>query len=175
MVAREREAITSSKEGALLIDDLAEWLGEQVGADPEMDAVRRAHPDPDRIPSQVALGYFLLQPTTKRVEFEPEKLLVDGKGSLGWDLALAQAHRDGEASLAGRPGEDPDYRFAVVQAEMYRRHLKAAVADFDAVPLSRYLAHFARWYRDEDRPPEVERVAQGVFDEGLRGLGLAGS
>ena len=173
MVARERQAITSSKEGALLIDDLAEWIEEEVEAEPELAAVARSHPHPDRIASQVALGYFLLQQTTKRVEFEPEKLLAQDNTSLGWELARAQAHRGGSAALAGsRPAEDPDYRFAVIQSQMYRRHLKAAVAEFDPVPLARYLAHFARWYGEAERAPEVERVVQTVLEEGARGLGL---
>jgi arginyl-tRNA synthetase len=173
MVARERQAITSSKEGALLIDDLAEWIEAKIETDPDRAAVARAHPHPDRIPAQVALGYFLLQPTTKRVEFEPEKLLLEDNTSLGWELARAQAHRGGATSLIGsRPAEDPDYRFAVIQSQMYRRHLQAAVTEFDPVPLARYLSHFARWYGDAERPPEVERVAQAVIDQGLRGLGL---
>jgi arginyl-tRNA synthetase len=173
MVARERQAITSSKEGALLIDDLIDWLEEEIAADPGWDAIRRAHPAGEQIPAQVALGYFLLQPTSKRVEFEPWKLLRGGKGSLGWDLARAQAHRGGAARLAGeRPAEDPDYRFAVVQSENHRRHLRGAVESFDAVPLARYLDHFARWYEERERAPQVERVAQTVLAQGSRGLGL---
>jgi len=175
MVARENTSITSSKEGALLIDDLAEWLEEEIDHDPEGAEVRANHPHPDRLPARVALGYFLLQPTTKRVEFEPEKLLRAEKDSLGWDLARAQAHR-GTAALAGeRPAEDADYRFAVVQSEMYRRHLGAAVESFDAVALARYLAHFARWYRAGERAPEVDRVVQAVLEQGTRGLGLEGA
>ncbi|HUB98286.1 MAG TPA: hypothetical protein VMS11_00525 [Solirubrobacterales bacterium] len=173
MVARERQAITSSKEGALLIDDLAEWIEAEVGADPERAAIARAHPFPERIPAQVALGYFLLQQTTKRVEFEPEKLLVEDNTSLGWELARAQAHRGGSTTLTGaRPAADPDYRFAVVQSELYRRHLKSAVADFEPVPLARYLSHFARWYGEAERPAEIEAVVQAVLDQGARGLGL---
>ncbi|MGV1048035.1 MAG: hypothetical protein ACOYD4_05865 [Solirubrobacterales bacterium] len=173
MVARERQAITSSKEGALLIDDLADWLEEEIAAEPEWDAIRRAHPAGERIPPRVALGYFLLQPTSKRVDFEPWKLLREGKGSLGWDLARAQAHRGGEAALAGeRPAADPDYRFAVVQSQMYRRHLRSAVEEFDVLPLARYLSHFARWYEEDERPPQVERIVQTVLEQGTRGLGL---
>lgn len=174
MVARQKRAITSSEEGALLIDDLIERLEGELASDPERAAIRRAHPYPDRVASQVALGYFLMQPTTKRVEFEPERLLED-KGSLGWDLARAQAHRGGAATLAGGPAEDPDYRFAVVQSEMYRRHLRSAVEEFDSVPLARYLSHFARWYREAERAPEVEQVVLPVLDRGLRGLGLEGA
>lgn len=175
MVARQKRAITSSEEGALLIDDLVERLEGELESAPELATIRARHPDPDRVAAQVALGYFLMQQTTKRVEFEPERLLED-KGSLGWDLARGRAHRDGSARLApGRPAEDPDYRFAVVQSEMYGRHLRAAVESFDVVPLARYLSHFARWYREAERAPEVERVVQPVLDRGLRGLGLEGA
>lgn len=176
MVARQKRAITSSQEGALLIDDLAEWLEEELEADPERAAIRRNHPHPERVAPQIALGYFLLQQTSKRVEFEPEKLLEEDKGSLGWDVARAQAHRGGSAPLAGeRPARDPNYRFAVVQAEQYRVHLRSAVEEFDPVPLSRYLAHFARWYREEERSPRVEAVVQPVLEQGLHGLGLDGA
>jgi len=174
MVARDRTSITSSKEGALLIDDLGEWLDEQIAAEPGRAEVRRGHPHSERIPAQVALGYFLLQPTAKRVDFEPEKLLRE-KGSLGWDLARAQAHGGSAALAAERAAEDPDYRFAVVQSQLYRRHLRSSVESLDVVPLARYLSHFARWYREDERSPEVERVVRTVIDGGVRGLGLEGA
>jgi arginyl-tRNA synthetase len=175
MVARENESISSSKKGALLIDELVEWLEEVMSADPELAEVMASHPHPETVPAQIALGYFLLQPTTKQVKFGREKLLREGKGSLGWDLARAQAHH-GSASLRGeRPAEDSDYRFAVVQSEHYRVHLRSAVEEFDVAPLSKYLSHFARWYREDERAPEVEGVVQPVLEQGLRGLGLEGA
>jgi arginyl-tRNA synthetase len=174
MVARQKRAITSSEEGALLIDDLVEWLDEELATDPGRAAIRGAHPHPDRVAAQVALAFFLLQQTSKRVEFEPPKLLDDDR-SLGWDLVRAQAQPGGNAVLAGPAAADPAYRFAVVQAQMYRVHLRSAVDSLDVVPLARYLSHFARWYREAERPPEVERVVQGVLDRGVRGLGLEGA
>jgi arginyl-tRNA synthetase len=175
MVARDRASITSSKEGALLIDDLGEWLGEQIETDPELAEVGRGHPDAGRLPARVALAYFLLQPTAKRVDFEPDKLLRGGKGSLGWDLARAQVH-PGTAALSGeRAAEDADYRFAVVQSELYRRHLRSSVESLDVAPLARYISHFARWYSEDERSPEVERVVRTVLDQGVRGLGLEGA
>ncbi len=177
MVARENRSISSSKEGALLIDQLTEWIDRETSSDPAHAEVRRRHPDPDRVPAQVALGFFLLQENAKRVEFEPEKLLREGRGSLGWDLALAEAHGPGRAAeaAAGRPADDADYRFAVVQSQLYRVHLGTAVRDFDYLPLARYLSHFSRWYRERERAPGVGRVALPVLERGLRGLGLEGS
>jgi len=174
MVARDRTSITSSKEGALLIDDLADWLEREIEGDPERAEVWRSHAEADRLPSRIALAYFLLQPTAKRVDFEPEKLLREEKGSLGWDLARAQAHQ-GTAPPAAERAKDADYRFAVVQSELYRRHLRSSVEGLDVIPLARYVSHFARWYREDERSPEVERVARTVLDQGVRGLGLEGA
>lgn len=174
MVARENESISSSKKGALLIDELVEWLEEVLG-EGELAEVMASHPHPETVPAQVALGYFLLQPTTKQVRFGKEKLLREGKGSLGWDLARAQAHH-ASAELTGEsPAADPDYRFAVVQSQHYRVHLRSAVDEFDVAPLSKYLSHFARWYREDERAPEVEAVVQPVLEQGLKGLGLEGA
>lgn len=172
MVARHKEAITSSKEGAQLIDDLTEWVEGRIAADPELDEVRRRHPDPDRIAPRVALGYFLQYPSTKRIDFEPSKVLQLDQ-SLGWNLARAEAQIGGDAPLAGdRPSEDPDYRFAVVQSQMHRRHLRSSVEGLDVLPLARYVSHFSRWFQESERSPQVERAAQAVIARGARGLGL---
>jgi arginyl-tRNA synthetase len=182
MVARRNEAVSSSKKGALLIDDMVEWVDRQIAADPELERVRRAHPHPDRVAARVIMAWFLLTATSKGVEFEPE-LLFEPERSLGWDIVVAQAHRAavpvgagvaGGVAVADEGAADPDYRFAVVQSELYRRHLRSAVTDLDPVPLARYLSHFARWYRSSGGPlaPRVEAVAQAVLDQGVRGLGL---
>jgi arginyl-tRNA synthetase len=181
MVARRNEAVSSSKKGALLIDEMVEWADESIAADPALEEVRRAHPQPDRVAARVILAWFLLQTTSKGVEFEPE-LLFEPERSLGWDIVCAQAHRSGVAVGAGASGGggvgadggagDPDYRFAVVQSELFRRHLRSSITELDPVPLARYLSHFARWYSSEERSPRVEAVAQSVLDEGVRGLGL---
>jgi arginyl-tRNA synthetase len=175
MVARDNESISSSKKNAELVDSLVEWLEQQLAEDPERSQTMEQHPRPEAVPAQVALGYFLLQPTTKQVEFGNEKLLREGKGSLGWDLARAQAHHAAGEIRGERPADDPDYRFAVVQSEHYRVHLRSAVESFDVAPLSKYLSHFARWYREDERAPEVEGVVQPVLEQGLRGLGLEGA
>lgn len=166
MVARSNEAVSSSKEGALLIDDLVEWAEDRLLADPELAEVRSRHPQPERMAARIVLAFFLLQTTSKRVEFEPE-LLFEPERSLGWDIVCAQARRGTDGAA-----DDLDHRFAVVQSELFRRHLRSAVADLDPVPLARYLSHFSRWYLAADRSPRVDAVAQAVLDEGVRGLGL---
>jgi arginyl-tRNA synthetase len=177
MVARTGEAVSSSKEGALLIDDLVEWAEDQLLTNPELAEVRAAHPQPERIAARLVVAWFLLQPTAKRIEFEPE-LLFETERSLGWDIVRAQAARSlvpigGGACGGARSGaKDPDYRFAIVQAELFRRHLGSVVGDLDPLALARYLSHFARWHAAGDHSPRVDAIVQAVLDEGVRGLGL---
>ncbi|MGH2911671.1 MAG: arginine--tRNA ligase [Solirubrobacteraceae bacterium] len=172
MVAQQKRAVSSSDEGGLLIDDLIEWVESQVDANPAMHEIKRMHPAPERIPAQVALGYFLPYPVTPRVEFDTDKLL-QGRESLGWDLVAARSHRGTLATTPGhRPAEDPDYRCAVVQSEIYRRHLRLAVERYDVTPLALYLRHLARWYMESERSSHVERVIHTLLDRSARGLGL---
>jgi len=172
MVAQQKRAVSSSDEGGLLIDDLIEWIETQIDSDPAMREVRRAHPAPERIPAQIALGYFLPYPMTPRVDFETAKLLTE-RESLGWDLVRARATRGTQASSsARRPAEDPDYRSAVVQSEIYRRHLRLAVERYDVTPLALYLRHLARWYMESERSSHVERVIHTLLDRSAQGLGL---
>ncbi len=171
MVAREREKIASSKKDALLIDHLVEWIDEQIEADAARDAVRRGHPSPDKVASQVALGYFLLHSATKRVDFEPERLLADDK-ALGWDLVRARSRNGNGATDDDAPELDPDYRFAVVQAETYGRLLGRVTETLEVAPLARYASHLARWQLEEKRAPHVQRVVNSTLDRAARGLGL---
>jgi len=176
MVSKEKQTIASSKKDALLIDDLAEWIDTEIEAEDERAAVRQRHPSPERIAPQVALGFFLMHPTGKRVEFEPGKLLA-ADHSLGWDLARAQTRNGGSNANAngasrGDLAQDPEYRFAVVQSEMYRRHLRQAVEKLDVMQLARFASHLSRWYLERERDPHVERAIQTVLDRSARGLGL---
>jgi hypothetical protein len=170
MVSSQKRALTSSA-GALLIDELTDWLDAQIDADPERRAVRRRHPCPERVAAQVALGYFLPYPVSPDIDFDVSKLL-SGEESLGWDLARARAHHGGASVVGGRPVDDRDYRFAVVQSELYRRYLRLAVRRLDVRPLAHYLKHLARWYLECDRAEPVEHVVHTLLDRSARGLGL---
>jgi arginyl-tRNA synthetase len=172
MVARQKRALASS-EGALLIDDLLEWLDAQIDGDPKRREIRRAHPSPERVAAQVALGFFLHQPAAADVEFDPDTLL-GGEESLGWDIARARAHHSPDVSGGARPAEDPDYRFAVVQSELYRRYLRLTVERLDVWPLAHYLKRLIRWYLQSDRGEHVQGVMQTLLDRSERGLGLEG-
>ncbi len=170
MVARQKRAIASS-EGALLIDDLIEWLDERIDEVPAWRALRLGHPAPERIASQVALGYFLPYPVARPIDFEPEHLLRE-TDSVGWDLVRARAHRGTIKTDTTRPADDPEYRFAVVQSELYRQHLRLAVERLDVTQLALYLKHLARWHLERDRGEHVERVVHTLLDRSARGLGL---
>ncbi len=185
MVSRQKRALASS-EGALLIDDLIEALDKQIDASPAGRAVRHGHPFPERLASEIALGYFVSYPVAPPIDFEPLQLLDDGE-SLGWDVVRARARHSGAPANGGRskpgdtplrrkspvrPADDPDYRFAVVQAELYRRYLRLAVQRYDVGPLALYLKHLARWYMERPRGEHVERVVQTLLDRGARGLGM---
>ncbi len=170
MVAGQKRAVISSADGALLIDDLIEWLDEQIDADDAMRAVRRGHPTPERIAAQIVLGYFLPHPITPPVAFAPERLLSQGE-SVGWDAVRARATR-GTGIGSHTPARDQDYRFAVVQSELYRRYLRIAVERFDVRPMAHYLKHLAQWYLERERSNHVERVVHTLIDRGARGLGL---
>jgi arginyl-tRNA synthetase len=171
MVSKQAESVSSSKKNALLIDELAEWI-EQAMEEEERARVRLGHPVSEAIVPQVALGYFLMHTNTKPLDFEPEKLMRPEQ-SLGWDLARARAHNGAGANgRAAEPAQDPDYRYAVVQSEMYRRHLQQAVDRLDVSPLAKYASHLSRWYVEEDREPHVQEAIQAALAQAARGLGL---
>jgi arginyl-tRNA synthetase len=169
MVSTDSRALTSSA-GALLIDELTDWIDAQIDGDPERHEVRRNHPRPDRIAAQVALGYFLPHPATPDIDFAPDRLL--SHESLGWDLARARARRRASPAPAGSVAEDPDYRFAVVQSQLYRRHLRIAVERLDVKPLADYLKHLTIWYLEGDPSERTQRVVHTLLDRSARGLGL---
>ena len=85
--------------------------------------------------------------------------------------ACAQ-HGTGALACAHSPAGEPDYRFAVIQSELYRRYLRLAVQRLDVRPLAHYLKHLSLWYLEQDRSSHVERVVHTLLDRGAHGLGL---
>jgi hypothetical protein len=171
MVSAQKRAVASS-EGGLLIDDLTDWIDAQIKDDPDRREVRREHPRPERIAAQIALGWFLPHPVAPAIDFDTDRLLR-AEESLGWDLVCARArHGSGAKRRRGRPVDDPAYRFAVVQSELYRRYLRLAVQRLDVRPLAHYLKHLALWQLERDHGEHVERVVHTLLDRSARGLGL---
>jgi arginyl-tRNA synthetase len=171
MVSRQKRAMSSSEEGALLVDELTEWLAAQIEADPGSEELLSRLGSAERIAGEVALGFFVPRPVAPRVDFQPQKLL-DARESPGWELVHARAREGRGAVAAGELARDPDYRFAVVQSELHRRHLRIAVERMDPGPLARYVVHLARWYLEAQRSEPVARVAHTLLERGARGLGL---
>jgi hypothetical protein len=170
MVFSQKRALTSSA-GALLIDELTDWIDEQIDAEEGRRELRAAHPFPERIAPQLALGWFLPHPVAPDMDFDPQRLLLEQE-SLGWELVRARATHSPGGARGATPAEDPDYRFAVIQSELYRRHLRQAVERLDVRPLANYLKHLAIWYLERDRSEPVERVVHTLLDRSARGLGL---
>ena len=171
MVSRQKRALASSEEGALLIDELIERLEAQIESDGRGREVVGKLGTAERTAATIALGYFLTRPVSQHIDFDPEKLL-DDRESPGWTLAQARARAGRPGSTDAAPVGDPDYRFAVVQSQLHRRHLRLTVERLDALPLARYVVHLARWYLERDRSEHVARVVHTLLERGSRGLGL---
>jgi arginyl-tRNA synthetase len=169
MVSQDKRALTSSA-GALLVDDLAGWLDEQIDSDRQLAEMRANHPHPERIAAQIALGYFLPHPMTPDIDFDQQRLFSE-KESLGLNLVRARAHHSGPPA-SEHPADNLDYRFAVVQSELYRRHLRLTVERLDVRPLAHYLKHLAMWQLEHRGGDPVDRIVHTLLDRGARGLGL---
>lgn len=171
LVAEGGQRLSSSQEGASLIDELIEMLDAEIDRDPEKRAVRDQLAVPECLGAQVALGYFLLQQPNKSVDFDPAELLQDGR-SLAWDLARARVHPVGVATHDD-PIDDLAYRFAIVQSELFRVHLNSSIGKLDVTPIARHASHLARWYVEQPRSPEVAAIVRIALDDVERSLGLS--
>lgn len=170
-VSQGELGIASGEQSALTIDELCEWLEQEIDADPRGEPALERFGSTERVAAQVALGYGLVRPAGERVNLFAEKLLR-ARESPGWDLVRARA-RDGHAAAApGALAQDPNYRFAVVQSELHRQQLRLAVERLDPSPLARHVVQLARWYLQRDRSEAVARVTRTALDRGARGLGL---
>ncbi len=161
----------SGEPDPLPIEELAAWLEAEIEQDPHSEQVLGRLGSAERVAAHVALGYFLPHPAKQRVDLFAEKLLR-ARESPGWDLACARS-RDGRArAQSAEPAADPDYRFAVVQAELHSSQLRLVAERLDPAPLARHTVQLARWYLRRDRSEAVERVTRTALDRGARGLGL---
>jgi hypothetical protein len=169
-VATETRASGAGADEALGVDELVDWLEEELETDPRGEQVLARLGGADGVAAQVLLGYFLPRPSTQRVQLFAEKLLRT-RESPGWDLARARAQANGADSGASDV-EQPDYRFAVVQSELYSHYLRLVVERLDPTPLARYLVELARWDLQANRSEAVRRVSRTALELGAHGLGL---
>ena len=150
MVSSQKRALTSSA-GALLIDELTDWLDAQI--DGERSAARGASlPPGSRTRGGTGRARVLpAAPGDAATSTSTPRSCSASEESLGWDLARAREPRPRRRRGSGRPVEDRDYRFAVMQSELYRRYLRLAVQRLDVRPLAHYLKHLSIWYLERDR------------------------
>ncbi|HEX3910487.1 MAG TPA: arginine--tRNA ligase [Solirubrobacteraceae bacterium] len=170
MVAEAGRRLASSQ-GAFRLDDLIDRIETEIDDDSLRRECRERLGEPGHVGGSVALGYFLPHPTGRAVEFDPEDFLKDGH-SLGWDLLRARAHA--RAEVAHRHDvSDPDYRFVVIRAELFRYLLRSASEELDVTRLARSALHFARWCLERSRSADVNGAALLVLDQAERALGLS--
>ena len=101
---RERPRSPPARKGALLIDDLAEWIEEEIEADPERGRGTARPPAPrSRSPPRSRSATSSCSRRPSGSSSSRRSCCADEKGSLGWDLARAQAHH-GAAATAGASG-----------------------------------------------------------------------
>ena len=173
MVSKQSESVSSSKKNALLIDELAEWIDTAIeargGAAPGCASATRPR---KRSCRRWRSATSSCTPTPNRSTSNRRSCCARSRASAGtWPGPAPTTATARAAAPPSRP-QDPDYRFAVVQSEMYRRHLQQAVERLDVSPLAKYVAHLSRWYVEEDREPHVQEAIQAALAQGARGLGL---
>ena len=165
MVSKQSESVSSSKRNALLdrragrVDRRGDGRG----------GARRGAPQPSRRRSDRAAGGARLLPHAH--QHQTARLRTGEAAARGAEPRLGpgprpRPQRQRLRAAAAEPAQDPDYRFAVVQSEMYRRHLQQAVERLDVSPLAKYVAHLSRWYVEEDREPHVQEAIQAALAQG---------
>ena len=171
MVSSQERAVTSSA-GAQLIDELVEWLDERIDSDRGRTTFAARIPRRKTSPRRSRSATSCRTPPRRASTSTPEKLLWRRRASAGsWRARGAPPARRGARPSASRR-RTAAYRFAVVQSELYRRHLRLVVERFDLRPLALYLRHLARWHLEADSGEHVERVVQTLLERSARGLGL---
>jgi hypothetical protein len=170
MVTASGQRLVSSQ-GALLLDNLIDWIDEEVDRDPALRARRAALESPGGLAARVALGYFLLQPIGKAVELDLESFFSDAH-SLGWSLVGAREHAAGANGAANGSPRDPELRFLVLRSELLRHQLGLAVERLDVAAIARHASHLAQWWEGRERPSRLSRAMLAILDqiEGYLGL-----
>jgi arginyl-tRNA synthetase len=181
MVSMNGQTVTSSHGEPVLIDDLLDWLAEQISSRKPAAAALAGladQIDPQSAAAQIALGFFLTRPPTAAIDFTPARLLTP-HGGLGQLLLMARNRSNPAASPPGEPRsercDDPMYRFAIVQSAVLPRQLRRLVDGYDVVTFARYVHNLAGWQAKAERELGGASVATAVLDRGAHILGLTGS
>jgi len=172
MVSTDMGVASSSEGTDVLVDDLLD----RIAASPrvvELAVDGRRGCEAEDLAVVVAFGFCQDRPMPKTLKATPVSML-DEQTSTGLLLARAWA-RANQVESDGAPNpdpEDPVYRFAVVQSQVFRQLLLLGLKQIDLLDLIRFLARFSEWYLAQEPSPSTDRVMRAVLGKGLRTLGL---
>ena len=173
--SRARSGRSASSERRAL-DRRARSSGSTTQIDVRPERARRCAaptPSPNASPRRSCSATSCPTRSTPRSTSSTEQAPDASASRLGWDLVRARARPGTSAPPADqRPVEDPDYRFAVVQSELYRRYLRLAVERFDVAPAGPLSAPPRALVPGTRAREHVERVVHTLLDRCARGLGL---
>ena len=169
MVLIDGDAMKSSLGRAVLIDDVLDRLsncpliaGESGWAAPANDWLLRL----------VALGFFLSDPVGVRpIEFS-WSALTDRRRNPGlvWAESWMRSLRGG--SRADSDPQNRDYRFVVLQSQMFPRLLRRAAVNLDLASLCRYATHLTSWHLNTRAISAVDRIMSTTLEQVLGAVGL---
>ncbi len=171
MVSSEKRALTSSA-GALLIDELAEWLDEQIDGDP----TRRAgapHPPGSGTDRGAARARLLPAPPRRAPTWtsRPSGCCASRRASAGtWRVRVRATA--GRAPPTGARRRTPTIASRWSSPSSTAATCASRCERLDVRPLAHYLKHLAIWYLERERGEHVERVVHTLLDRSARGLGL---
>jgi arginyl-tRNA synthetase len=171
MVSTDAGVASSSEGGDVLVDDLLD----ELAASPEVNGLAiegRRDCEAEDLAAIVALGFCQDRPLAKSLKATRASMLE--RTSTG--LLLARAWIKASSPAADGPPDprpdDPVYRFAVVQSQVFRQLLGAGLRGVDLLDLIRFLVRFGEWYLAQPADPSTARVMRALLEKGFRSLGL---
>jgi arginyl-tRNA synthetase len=172
MVSTELGVASSSEGNVVLVDDLLDDLaGSSAVANLAIEGRRNC--EAEDLAVLIALGFFLDRPVSKSLKLTQGSML-DEQTSTGLLLARAWTKAwdpDADGEPDPRP-DDPVYRFAVVQSQVYRQLLLLGLEQIDMLALIRFLARLSEWYVAQPPDPSTARIMRSLLGKGLGSLGL---
>lgn len=175
MVSTDMGVASSSEGNVVLVDDLLDDLAasSEVG---RLAIEGRRDCEADDLAVLIALGFFLDRPAYKPL-LATNAAMLDEQTSTG--LLFAQAWvKACDPDADGEPQPEPEnpvYRFALMQSQLYRQMLQLGLKEIDMLGLVRFLARFSEWYLAQPADPSTARIMRSVLGEGFRSLGLVRS